>query len=211
MMGTVTAVRGKRTSVGARPRGRPRDEQAAEAILGAVVELLAEHGFSGLTVDAVAARAGVGKATIYRRWDTKEALVLAAISGRGAVPEPPDTGSLQGDLCALYGTIADDIQHEAAGRLLPALAAEAAVNPDMRTRLRAFVKDRRAPTKLVLRRGIDRGELPADTDLDLLIDLLVGPLFYRVVFTGQRITPKVVERSIDIVLRGVGARGEPSP
>lgn len=172
-----------------------------------MVELLAEHGFSGLTVDAVAAQAHVGKATIYRRWDTKEALVLAAISARGVAPDLPDTGTLQEDLRVLYGSIADDMQHEAAGRLLPALAAEAAVNPDMRSRLRAFVKARRVPTKVALRRGIERGELPADTDLDLLIDLLVGPLFYRVVFTGQRITPKVVERSIDIVLRGVGAGG----
>ena len=105
----------------------------------------------------------------------------------------------------LYRKSAEDLQQESAGRMLPALAAEAAVNPDMRSRLSSFVADRRAPTKTILRRGIDRGELPPDTDLDLLIDLLVGPLFYRVVFTGQHISAKVVEQSIDIVLKGVGA------
>ena len=130
----------------------------------------------------------MGKATIYRRWSTKEALVLAAISTQATATELPDTGTLRGDLRVLFGKSADDLQQESAGRMLPALAAEAAVNPDMRSRLTSFVADRRAPTKAMLRRGIDRGELPADTDLDLLIDLLVGPLFYRVLFTGQHIT-----------------------
>ncbi len=205
MMVTMTAPRKGPTPGAAPRRGRPRDERAAEAILAAVVQVLEEQGFSGLTVDAVAGRAGVSKATIYRRWSTKEELVLTAISGRSHMAELPDTGTLRDDLRVLYGTIADDIQQEAAGRLLPALAAEAAVNPAMRTRLRRFVADRRGPTKFVLRRAIERGQLPADTDLDLLIDLLVGPLFYRVVFTGHRISAKVVERSIEIVLRGVGA------
>ena len=80
MISSVSPTTSKPTPPAARPRGRPRDEGAAGAILTAVVELLAELGFGGLTVDAVAARAGVGKATIYRRWSTKEALVLAAIS-----------------------------------------------------------------------------------------------------------------------------------
>jgi AcrR family transcriptional regulator len=113
--------------------------------MDAVVELLTEVGFGGLTIDAVAHRAGVGKATIYRRWDGKEQLVLDALAA-GRIPVPqPDTGTLRDDLLAYYLPLADIEAQQGAVRLMPALAAEAAVDPDLADRLHAFVSDRRAP------------------------------------------------------------------
>jgi AcrR family transcriptional regulator len=189
-------------AAGRRRPGRPRDAGADEAILAAVVELLVEVGFGGLTIDAVAHRAGVGKATIYRRWDGKEQLVLDALAVERKQVDVPDTGSLRGDLIALYSHMAEPVSQQTATRLMPALAAEAAVNPDLAERLRAFVSDRRAPGRQVLERGRARGEVAADADFDLFIDQLTGPLLYRLFFTGGSVSADTVERLVDLVLRG---------
>lgn len=191
------------TTSARRQPGRPRDPRADEAILSAVVDLLAEVGFGGLTIDAVAHRAGVGKATIYRRWDGKEPLVLDALTASRQLAPTPDTGDLVHDLLALYLPLTEPVAQQATVRLLPALAAEAAVNPDLAERLRAFVADRRIPAREVWERARDRGEIGPDVDVDLAIDLLIGSLLYRLVFTGAEVTVDVVERSIGVVLRGL--------
>jgi AcrR family transcriptional regulator len=182
--------------------GRPRDAGADDAILGAVVELLVEVGFGGLTIDAVAQRAGVGKATIYRRWDGKERLVLDALAVERKPVEVPDTGTLRGDLLAFYLPMIEPVAQQTAVRLMPALAAEAAVSPELADRLRSFIADRRAPAMAVMERGRDRGEIAADADLDLCIDQLTGALVYRLFFTGEPVTAEVVERAVSLVLRG---------
>jgi AcrR family transcriptional regulator len=125
--------------------GRARDPRADKAILAAAVALLTEVGFGGLTVDAVAHRAGVGKATIYRRWDSKERLVLDALSTEHQPLEAPNTGGLRADLMALYEPMTEPVAQQTAVRLMPALAAEAAGNPALAEQLRAFVSLRRAP------------------------------------------------------------------
>lgn len=183
--------------------GRPRDVRADEAILVAVIELLAEEGFGGLTIDAVAARARVGKATIYRRWAGKEPLVLDALTATREVMAIPDTGSVRTDLAQVYAQMAEPVNQQTVVRLLPALAAEAAVNPDLADWLRAFVADRRAPTRAVLERGRARGEIGVDIDLDLCIDLLTGPILYRLLFTGAPVDEALVADTIDLVLRAV--------
>lgn len=186
-----------------RQPGRPRDPRADQAILAAVVDLLAEVGFGGLTVDAVAQRAGVGKATIYRRWEGKEQLVLDALSTGAQQVAEPDTGAVRTDLLALYLPMGEPVAQQATVRLMPALAAEAAVNPELMDRLRAFVSVRRGPARSVFRRAIARGEVPSGTDLDLAIDLIAGSLLYRLFFSGGEVDPRVIEEVVDVVLRGI--------
>jgi len=185
--------------------GRPRDLGVDDAIMDAVVEILTEVGFRGLTIDAVAQRAGVGKATIYRRWAGKEQLVLDALTAeRVPVPEP-DTGSLRDDLLAHYLPLADADAQRGAVRLMPALAAEAAVDPDIADRLQAFVSDRRAPVEGILRHAQERGEVNDDVDVELVVDLLTGAIMYRLYFSGTVVDEDVIRRLLDGVLIAIGA------
>jgi AcrR family transcriptional regulator len=195
-------------SVAAEPRrpGRPRDAHADEVIRTAVVELLAEEGFTGLTIDAVAQRAGVGKATIYRRWPGNEQHVLDALSATKDTVVIPETGSTRNALIAVNGHLALPASQQAAVRLLPALAAEAAVNEDLAARLRTFVADRRVPNRTVLERAQACGEIDPAVDLDDVIDLITGPLLYRLFFRDARVTDEVLADHIDLVLHAVAPR-----
>ena len=185
--------------------GRPRDAGADDAIMDAVVEVLTEHGFRGLTIDAVAQRAGVGKATIYRRWEGKEQLVLDALAN-GRIPIPqPDTGSLHDDLLAYYLPLADADAQQGAVRLMPALAAEAAVDAELAQRLHAFVSDRRAPVAGILTRAQERGEVNDDVDIELVVDLLTGAIMYRLYFSGAVVDEDVIRRLLQGVLIAIGA------
>lgn len=188
---------------GTKRLGRPRDAAVDEAILGATAELLGEVGFTGLTVDAVAARAGVGKATIYRRWDGKEQLVLDALTASRMQLETPDTGALRTDLLAFYLPLTEADAQEGAIRLMPALAAQAAVDERLAERLRAFVSDRRTPVAELIARGRDRGEVADDLDVELAIDLLTGPIMYRLYFSGLPVDASLVEDLVDRVLRAI--------
>lgn len=183
--------------------GRPRDKHADEAILEAVIDLLVEEGFGGLTIDAVAQRAGVGKATIYRRWAGKESLVLDALATTKEVMATPDTGALRTDLLEIYAHMSLPVTQQTVTRLMPALAAEAAVNPELAERLRVFVSERRLPSRTVLERGRERGEVRADVDIDLCIDVLTGPFLYRLLFTGSQVDDDLIAATIDLVLRAV--------
>lgn len=176
------------------------------AILVATLELVSEVGLAGLTMDAVASRAGVSKATIYRRWSSKEALLLDAWMSCVRRPEAPDTGSLHDDLTAMFTGIGDqpltdgDMQ-----RVFPQMIAAAKVNPDVAEAYRAFIAERRRPMRAVLERAVARGELGADLDLDLVHDLLVAPLLYRWLVSDGPIDDRVTAALVDIVLTGVGA------
>lgn len=186
--------------------GRPRDARVDQAVLAAAGEVLAESGLAGFTVDAVAARAGVGRATIYRRWPTRSHLLLE--TAVLAAPEIPhaDTGSLRGDVVVIIKGLRDKFHGTQAGRLLPSVLAEAAVNPEMREAMSGFVLERREPSKAALRRAVDRGELPPDTDLELLLDLLGGPIFVRSLFTQLPVDDQLIEHWVDIVLAGARTR-----
>ena len=160
-------------------------------------------------MEAVAERAGVGKATIYRRWPTREDLLLAAgdcLTGCGPVP---DTGSLRQDLVALVTHLVTVLTSTPAGALLPAMVEEASRNPELRSRFDAFVQDRRAPARQVVRRALARGELRAGLDEEVVVDLLSGPLFLRVLITGGRLEPELAGQIVDAVLDGVGAGPPP--
>jgi AcrR family transcriptional regulator len=187
--------------------GRPRDATVDDAIMDAVIELLTEVGFRGLKIDAVAQRAHVGKATIYRRWVGKEQLVLDALTAnRIPVPEP-DTGSLRDDLLAYYLPLADLEAQKGATRLMPALAAEAAVDPEIAERLQAYIADRRAPVAGILVRAQERGEVAENVDTELVVDLLTGAIMYRLYFSGAPVDEDVVQRLLEGVLTAIGAGG----
>jgi len=186
-----------------RKPGRPRDARADRAILEATLELLGETGLAGLTVDAVAARAGVGKATIYRRWSSKEALVLNAWKECIEVTPVPDTGTLRGDLEQLIRTLTAGLTGHTINRVFPQMVAAARVNHELSDEFAHFIAERRRPVREVLRRARERGELPADANLDLVHDLLLGPLMYRILVTGAPVTPRVVHDLLELGLRAV--------
>lgn len=185
--------------------GRPRDACAEARILDATLELLSEVGFAGLTVDGVAIRAGVGRATIYRRWPSKGALLLAASQCLVGDVAEPDTGTLRGDLLALTSGLVEHLRDTPMGCLLPTLAAEARANPELAELVTEFADDRRAHVRAVLRRARDRGELRVGTDLELLIDVIAGPAFYRMMISGGPPTAARMAKVVAMVLDGVAA------
>ena len=190
----------------ARPPGRPRDPGADHAILDASLDVLREHGFGGFTVDAVAARAGVGKATIYRRWSSKEELILAA--AETVVPDvpTPDTGAIRDDLLLLAKSVATHFSSKTAGCLAADLAAEATRSSDARALMQRFTSARRKAAVAIVRRAIERGELRVDIDPDTLVDAIVGPIFYRARMSGASLSPRAVERVVDLALDGARPR-----
>jgi AcrR family transcriptional regulator len=193
----------------ARRPGRPRDARADRAILGATLELVGETGLAGLTVDAVAARAGVSKPTIYRRWSSKESLVLAAWHECVAQLQAPDTGSLRGDLEQLCNAIREGIGSGTMQHVFPQMLAAARVNQELGADFDRFLQERRRPTREVLRRARDRGELAPDVDLDLVHDLLVGPIMYRVLVRGSTLDARTIESLIELVVRAVAPTAAP--
>jgi AcrR family transcriptional regulator len=185
--------------------GRARSE---DAILAAALDLMAEHGVSGLTVDAVAGRAGVGKQTIYRHWGSRARLVHDAIACTADSVDVPDTGSLRSDLEALLRHTVRFLDHPATGRVFPSLLEAAERDPELAQLRKESSAQKRAAVEHVLRRAMDRGELPADVHLDSAIDLVVGPIFYRRLVARDTVRPKDLQRHLDLVLRGLGAQVE---
>jgi AcrR family transcriptional regulator len=163
---------------------RPRSAQSHAAILQATLELVVEDGLRATTIEGIAARAGVGKATIYRRWKTKEELFVEALR-TVAFPLPdPDTGSFRGDVEAI---IAFNLEHATrkAALLMPRLMVEAADDPELFAVMQdVLVEPRRAVLRTILRRGVERGEVRDDVDPETAIDLLIGPFIYAVLVTG---------------------------
>jgi AcrR family transcriptional regulator len=186
--------------------GRPRDARADRAILEATFELAAELGLLGLSMDAVALRAGVSKATIYRRWSSKEALLLDAWRELAAIKPMPDTGVLRDDLRVLYTNLCAHANDTPMGDVLPQMIAASRVNPELRAAFQEFITERRKPTLALLARAVERGELPAGIDVDALSDLLGGAFFYRLLVSGGPIDDQLVEFVLDTVLAGVENR-----
>jgi AcrR family transcriptional regulator len=195
-----------REDVAPRAPGRPRDARADAAILDATLRLVGSVGLGALTMDAVAATAGVSKATIYRRWASKEALVLDAWMACFTNDTIPDTGSLERDLVSILGGLRDNITKGLLARVLPQMVAASQVNEELARAYRQFVVGRRRRTAVVLDRAIERGELPAGTDLDLAQDMLVGPLFYRTLLSGEVTDDHLVTTVVQTVLAGMRAQ-----
>jgi AcrR family transcriptional regulator len=192
------------TSRARRGAGRPRSEEAHAAILSATIELVREVGYDAVAMEAVAARAGVGKATVYRRWRSKELLVAEAIGRIVRAIPTPDTGSVEGDVLALMRATTAMYRDPATAALLSGLVAAMARSEVVAEAVRSgFVARWREVMRAVLRRAVARGELRADLNAEVAMDLLSGPLFYRYLMRGVPIDERFVRAVVGTVLRGL--------
>ena len=182
-------------------RGRPRRADADDAILTAALELLADAGVAGLSKDVLAQRAGVGKATIYRRWASKEALILDALRTTNAPIPVPDEGNVRADLITYTDAVVERFGSDRASDVLPHLIEASCYDDQLRSSLDDYLRGRQATIRLILQRGIERGELGADTDVDLVVDLILGPFFYRHLLTGAPVDRDFAHRLVDVALR----------
>jgi AcrR family transcriptional regulator len=191
------------TDAEARRPGRPRSAEADEAILEAAVDIFAECGLDGLTVEGVAARANVGKATIYRRYPGKVDLVIAASNSFALDGDDvlPDTGSTRADLRALVDWLIAMLLETPLGRALPMMVADRARVPELAEAHRALVEEKRARHREVLRRAVARGDLRAHVDLEVVIDAYVGPIFYRFLISDAPLDDAFADTLVDTVVR----------
>ncbi|MGH9242816.1 MAG: TetR/AcrR family transcriptional regulator [Acidimicrobiales bacterium] len=187
----------------ARRPGRPRDARVDRAVAEAVLDIMSEQGIAGLTIDRVAAQAGVGKATIYRRWPSKEDLFRAVVEDFHADFPDPDTGSLRGDLLALTAHVAGFIGQPALRQVAAQVLAAAQCEQMWAIKVEEFVKARRKTCRGILRRAKRRGELRTDLDEEVLLDMVVSPIFFRVLVSGGPVDKRFTEKYVDALVRGL--------
>ena len=191
------------TTTTPRPLGRPRAQRADRAILRAAIELIAAQGVRDLRMDDVADRARVGKATIYRRYRSKDELVTAAVSALVSEIAVPDTGSTRADLAALMHSAVEVYSGSVEAGVMPSLVDAMSRDVELARSVReGFLAGRRAALRAVLERGVERGDLRADLDLELALDVLAGPLFYRLLITGGAIDRQLADGVVELILRG---------
>jgi AcrR family transcriptional regulator len=181
--------------------GRRRNDRAHRCILDTTLELLETAGYHDLTIEAVAARAGVSKATIYRWWRSKSALVAEAIATRLDQGRVPITGDPRADLRASIQVTIDNYGGSVGGIALPALLADLVFDQDGYNAFREnFLVPRREASAAAIRRVIETGLLPADTDVELLLDVWAGAIFYRILISRQPISPGLADDLLRIIL-----------
>jgi AcrR family transcriptional regulator len=195
-------------------RGRPRSEKSRIAILQAASELLLEHGLKSISMDAVAERAGASKATIYRWWGSKETLALEALFSEWALGEAHshDTGSLAGDLLALVRPWARQLTAKPYGQVIAAFITKSQSDPQFAEEYRArFVQPRRDQARAIFARAMERGEIPADTDVEAALDLLYGPFYHRLLHGHAPLSDRFARTVVEYVVAGAsrppGRRG----
>jgi AcrR family transcriptional regulator len=215
----TTALPGRPGRPGSRPgsrpakrSGRPRSDRVHRAILDAARALLIEEGFAHLRLEHVAVRAGVGKTTIYRRWPSKEALALELLLELAAPHiAVRETGDTRAELLAAVTNAVRALTETAFGPVIRALLSEVAIDPALGDPFRAsVVQARREAVASVIARGVRRGDLRADVDVEVATELLVGPVYFRLMFGGE-LTDELAERVVDALLHGYAARREQKP
>jgi AcrR family transcriptional regulator len=194
--------------VGAPGRGRPRSTDADRAILAAAGALLAARGLDAMSIEEVAARAGVGKATIYRRWPSKGLLALDAFVVSFSAEQPvPDTGSLRGDLLAALRTWVRAVTATPHGRLLASLIGFAQHDPELHAAWRDRVLEPlRARHRIMLERAVARGEIAPTVDFEVVLDLFFGAAQHRLLLGHLPMTEQFIESVVDVLLSGIAAR-----
>jgi AcrR family transcriptional regulator len=182
-------------------------QDITEAIRGAVLAELATVGYGRLSIEAVARRAGVGKTAVYRRWNSKLDMVLEVVSSIAVRRLPlPDTGSLRGDLELLLHVAARALRHPMALQIIPDLLAEAARNPQIAETLQQTLDDYQlAVGRILIGRAIERGELSADTDPRAAVDLIVGPVYWRLAIARAPLDPAEVPRMATAIVAALRA------
>ena len=190
---------------GGRKPGRPRSEQTRDAILDAALAELEERGYAALTIEGIAARAGAGKQTIYRWWPSKADVVLDAMMELAARRiKVPDKGSLEADLLSF---LTDSFRQRQLRPVLVALMAQAQLDPAFATAFRErFLFVRRAALRTVLAAARDRGEIDPDVDRELLIDVVFGVLWYRLLVGHVPLDNKAARELTDLVVRAASGR-----
>ncbi len=191
-----------------RAPGRPRDTRCDEAIIDAALHELATVGFASLSMEAVATSAGVGKATVYRRWPTKDALIGDALDTLADSLDAVETGSLRDDLVAWLNALRRHNLQSLSGRIMPKLVAERSTHPELfATYSQKVIEPSREKAAAMLRRGIESGELAADVDVDLVVDMLVGPVAYRQYMSGDcEVSGTRIAKIVDTILGGIRCR-----
>jgi len=206
----VTGLAAKRRpSRPVRPRrGRPRSVHADREILRAATEILEVKGVGGLSIEEVASKASVGKTTIYRRWSSRGTLALdaflAVFDGQQALP---DTGTFSGDLRIAFGRWVKAVSGTSAGIMLVGLIAELQQDRILAAKWQdQVVAPLRAQFSIMLDRAISRGEIPAETDASVVLDLVFGACYYRLLHGHRPLNEQFVNQVVDVVTIGVGAR-----
>lgn len=195
-------------AVGATPRvGRPRSTAADDAIRDATLAVFADRGFDGLAVEAVAERAGVAKSTLYRRFPCKLDLVRHALASVTDELPCPHTDSLVDDLVALVTELRDRFGSDTIGRFVPALVQAAARHTELRALHHRFVAERRRRGLARLEAAVEQGELPAGTDVELLVDQLGAVVFYRAFVSGGDTDDATLRSLVELTVEGHRVRG----
>ncbi|APY88012.1 TetR family transcriptional regulator [Streptomyces alfalfae] len=195
------------------PRRRPPAgaavlrEEKTEAIRAAVFEELASVGYSRMSIEGIARRAGVGKTAVYRRWRSKLHLVLDLVSALAVQGLPaPDTGSLEGDLRLLYEVTSRALRHPVASQVIPDLQAEAARNPEIAEALQKALREGQyGVASGIVGAAVERGDLRADVDQELALDLVSGPLYWRSVVVRAKLPKGYLERLAAATAAGLRA------
>ena len=193
-------------------RGRPRSPEADRAILEAAVTLLADRGLAAMSIEEVAARAGVGKTTIYRRWPSKGLLALDAFVASFREEQPlPDTGTLRGDLLAALHAWVRAVTQTPMGSMLTGLIAEAQHDLELRGAWRdRVIEPLRGQHRIMLDRAIARGEIPASVDQEVVLDLFFGAAEHRLLLSHLPMTDDFIDQVVDVILAGIQPGGSPS-
>jgi AcrR family transcriptional regulator len=191
-----------------RPPGRPRSERARRAILQAANDLLESEGFAAVTVEAIAERARVSKATIYRWWPNRAAVVMDGFLSIVSSEVPfPHTGRAREDIRIHMRRLAEAFGGKM-GRTVAALIAEGQADPELAEALRSrWLSVRRAEVRDILELGIERGELRDDIDLEVAVDVLYGPIYYRMLVGHARLDKAFADNLADHIFAGLAARG----
>jgi AcrR family transcriptional regulator len=199
---TMSAETAQPRPGGRKPRrGRPPAPGTEERVLTAALELLARDGYVAVTLNALAARAGVAKTTVLRRWGSKAAVAAAAVERLALHSvDLPESGTLRGDLIALQEK-AVAVFTEGEGGFVPRLMRESGHHPEIAGLLHTVIHTRRLAYHRILGRAIARGELDPDVDQDMIIDMLIGPIWTRLLITRDPITDGLVEEIVDAILR----------
>jgi len=188
-------------------KGRPRNVETEKAILAASYDLLLENGFGTVTVDKIAERAKVSKATIYKWWPNKAAVVMDGFLSAAMARLPvPDTGSAITDIVIQATNLARFLTSRE-GKVINELIAEGQADFKLAEeyRLRYF-NPRRLDSRRILERGMQRGELKNDLNIELCIDLIYGPLFYRLLVTGEKLDESIIEILVNYAFEGIKSK-----
>ena len=184
--------------------GRTREDRIDTAVLAAARELLDENGYAELTIGQVAAKAGLHRPAIYRRWPSKRHLVVDVVADLLGLQPTPNIGDLRADLTIAMRNLVAALRDTSLSHVLPALVADLANDPELRAHFLATVfEPRRRTTAIALESAIHRGEIDPGIDLDFVLDAVAAPIYYRALFGHLPLTEPLADQSVDAVLHAI--------